>query len=263
MVRIGGQGMPNLRGGGRAATCWCRSLVETPRNLTKRQEELLRELAEIDQKNVSPERKSFLEKVKEFFTPDAAEVAACGLASAATRSKPRPSGERVCPTEETRQCPQQPNRRRRGRTAAATAVLEDLDALRAGPSRPSSDRDEFRDLAQRTRADFENYQKRIQRDLAQERRYAHGPLAVDLLPALDNLDRAIAAAKQAGETGPLVQGVAMVQAQLLDLLAPPRHHAASTPRASRSTPTCTRRSCSSPPTACRPERCCRCWSRAT
>jgi molecular chaperone GrpE len=96
--------------------------------------------------------------------------------------------------------------------------MEDLDALRARAEKAERDRDELRDLARQTRADFENYQKRMQRDLAQERRYAHGPLAADLLPALDNLDRATAAAKQAGETGPLVQGVAMVQSQLLDML---------------------------------------------
>ena len=45
--------------------------VVTPRSLTKRQEELLRELAELDGNQVSPERKSFLEKVREFFTPEA------------------------------------------------------------------------------------------------------------------------------------------------------------------------------------------------
>ena len=100
---------------------------------------------------------------------------------------------------------------------AATAVMDDLEALRARAERAERDRDELRDLAQRTRADFENYQKRVQRDLAQERRYAHGPLAADLLSALDNLDRATAAAAQAGETGPLVQGVAMVQSQVLDV----------------------------------------------
>ena len=64
----------------------------------------------------------------------------------------------------------------------------------------------------------ENYQKRAQRDLAQERRYAHGPLAHDLLPIFDNFERALAAARQAGETGPLVQGVTMVQSQILDIL---------------------------------------------
>ena len=42
-------------------------------------------------------------------------------------------------------------------------------------------------------------------------------MAFDILGALDNLDRAVAAAQKVGETGPLAQGVAMVQAQLLDV----------------------------------------------
>lgn len=41
--------------------------LETPRNLTARQEELLRELDEIDSKHVQPERKSFLDRVRAFF----------------------------------------------------------------------------------------------------------------------------------------------------------------------------------------------------
>jgi molecular chaperone GrpE len=101
---------------------------------------------------------------------------------------------------------------------AATAVMEDLEALRERTAAIEQERNEFRGLLQRTRADFENYQKRAQRDLEQERRYWHGQLALDLLPILDNFERAVAAAKQAGETGPLVQGVAMIQAQVLDAL---------------------------------------------
>ena len=101
---------------------------------------------------------------------------------------------------------------------AATGVLEDLETLRQRAATAERERDQFLALVQQTRADFENYQKRVQRDLAQERRYAQQPLALDLLASLDNLERATAAAKQANETGPLVQGVAMVQAQLLDVL---------------------------------------------
>ncbi len=101
---------------------------------------------------------------------------------------------------------------------AATAVLEDLEALRERTAALEQERDEFRALLQRTRADFENYQKRTQRELAQERRYWHGGLALELLPIFDNFERAVAAAKEAGESGPLVQGVAMVQAQVLDVL---------------------------------------------
>jgi molecular chaperone DnaJ len=68
VVRIAGRGMPNLRGG-RPGDLLIQVVLETPRNLTKRQEELFRELAELDQKHVQPQRKSFLDKVKAFFTP--------------------------------------------------------------------------------------------------------------------------------------------------------------------------------------------------
>jgi len=101
---------------------------------------------------------------------------------------------------------------------AATAVLEDLENLRSRAQAAEQERAQLLSLLQRTRADFENYQKRMQRDLAQEKKYWHAPLALDLLPVLDNFQRATEAAKQAGETGPLVQGVAMIRSQFLDLL---------------------------------------------
>src|SRR5262249_3800583 len=55
---------------------------------------------------------------------------------------------------------------------AGTAVLEDAESLRNRVTGAEQQRDEYRALLQRTRADFENYQKRIQRDLAEERRFA-------------------------------------------------------------------------------------------
>jgi len=73
VVRINGKGMPTLqRGGrpGRPGDLLVQLVVETPRQLNKRQEELFRELAELEQKNVSPQRKSFLEKLKDFFTAE-------------------------------------------------------------------------------------------------------------------------------------------------------------------------------------------------
>ena len=99
-------------------------------------------------------------------------------------------------------------------TEAADQIREDLAGLRAR----AQERDQFLVLLQRTQADFENYQKRTQRERESERRYWHGAFALDLLPVIDNLDRAMTAAKQAGESGPLVQGVGMVQTQLLDML---------------------------------------------
>jgi molecular chaperone GrpE len=102
--------------------------------------------------------------------------------------------------------------------AAGTAVIHDLETLQARIADAEQKRDEYLDLLQRTRADFENYQKRALREAVQERKYAHAGLAHDLLAALDNLERATEAAKQAGDTSPLAQGVTLVQTQLLDFL---------------------------------------------
>jgi molecular chaperone DnaJ len=65
-LRISGKGMPHLRGG-RPGDLVVHVRVIVPRNLTKRQEELLRELDELEGKHVSPERKSFLDRVRAFF----------------------------------------------------------------------------------------------------------------------------------------------------------------------------------------------------
>jgi molecular chaperone DnaJ len=75
VIRIPGKGMPSLRGG-RPGDLLVAVVVETPHHLTKRQEELFRELAEIDQSHVSPERKSFLEKVRSFFATESPSAGA-------------------------------------------------------------------------------------------------------------------------------------------------------------------------------------------
>ncbi len=101
---------------------------------------------------------------------------------------------------------------------ASAAPTDELSVLKARVQTAEQARDQYLKMASQTQADFENYQKRAARDRAEERRYATFPFAGDLLPALDNLDRAIAAAQQAGDNGPLAQGVALVQKQLLDAL---------------------------------------------
>ena len=66
VIRVPGKGLPSLRGG-RKGDLLVQIVVETPRHLNKRQEELLRELAELEKKNVSPQRKTFLDKLRDFF----------------------------------------------------------------------------------------------------------------------------------------------------------------------------------------------------
>ncbi len=79
-------------------------------------------------------------------------------------------------------------------------------------------RDEYLSLLKQSQADYENAHQRHRRERELEQKYRGEKLALDLLPALDNLDRALAAAKEAGDDSPLCHGVALVRHQLMDAL---------------------------------------------
>jgi molecular chaperone GrpE len=101
----------------------------------------------------------------------------------------------------------------------ASQIEGDLDELVA----TAAQRDEYLALAQRTQADFENYRKRVARESAGARERGVATLAKELLPALDNLDRALeeagAAASQDAEEDPLLAGVRLVRHELGAALA--------------------------------------------
>ncbi len=94
----------------------------------------------------------------------------------------------------------------------ASEVEGDLDELVA----TAAQRDEYLALAQRTQADFENYRKRMAKEAATAAERGVAKLAKELLPALDNLDRALGAA---AEEDPLLEGVRLVRAELSAALA--------------------------------------------
>lgn len=71
----------------------------------------------------------------------------------------------------------------------------------------------------RAQADLENYRKRTQKEMEQDRLYAILPLVRDLLPGFDNLHRALEAASNTKDLDKLVQGVQMVVKQFDDILA--------------------------------------------
>ena len=79
--------------------------------------------------------------------------------------------------------------------------------------------DKAKDHALRCRAEMENFKKRISRQTEEERRYAYMPIMSDLLPVLDNMDRAIAAAEKTESGAGLLEGFGMVARQLRDVLA--------------------------------------------
>lgn len=73
--------------------------------------------------------------------------------------------------------------------------------------------------ALRAVADSENYKKRMGREVDATKKYAAQPMVEAILPALDNLDKAIAAAEETEAGGQLVAGVEMVVKQLKDALS--------------------------------------------
>jgi molecular chaperone GrpE len=97
---------------------------------------------------------------------------------------------------------------------AAEAVERDLDDL----AEAKRERDEYLELAQRTKADFENYRKRVARETSDALARGKADLARQLLPALDNLERALAAGRDPSAHDALVDGVAMVRGELQDRL---------------------------------------------
>jgi molecular chaperone GrpE len=72
------------------------------------------------------------------------------------------------------------------------------------------------DLFLRERAELENFKRRMQREKADALRFAAEPLVRDLLPVVDNLERAIAHAGDNGQS--VVEGVRLVLKSLLDIL---------------------------------------------
>jgi molecular chaperone GrpE len=104
--------------------------------------------------------------------------------------------------------------------AARAEVERDLDAMLAETKR---ERDEYLELARRARADFENYRKRAAREATEAERRGRSALARELVPALDNLERALRAAgvdpdaepdDEEGNGGGLGHGVRLVFREL-------------------------------------------------
>jgi molecular chaperone GrpE len=105
-----------------------------------------------------------------------------------------------------------------GQTSAASSEAGELtlaDQLKAA----LAERDALSQKWLLSVADLENYRRRMQKEWEQERRFAALPLARDILPALDNLQRALEAARNGGDVTQLADGVQMVARQFDDILS--------------------------------------------
>jgi molecular chaperone GrpE len=93
---------------------------------------------------------------------------------------------------------------------AAETVERDLDEL----GETKRERDEYLELAQRTRADFENYRKRVAKETSEALARGKAELARELLPVIDNLERALESGSDEGAHEALVKGVGLVLEEL-------------------------------------------------
>jgi len=103
-------------------------------------------------------------------------------------------------------------------SAAAEVRLQELEAALADKTQEC---DTTRDQLLRLKADFDNYRKRMTRQSEEARQFATTELVKELLPGLDNLERALAAARQDATSGTasIAEGVGMVLRQFKDALA--------------------------------------------
>ena len=104
---------------------------------------------------------------------------------------------------------------------ATAPASESAAEERAGDSeleRLQREASEMRELAQRKQAEFENYRKRMERERLDLARYAGADVVKEVLPVLDNLERAQSYAAGSSEEQ-LRDGVAIIHRQLEEILA--------------------------------------------
>ena len=90
---------------------------------------------------------------------------------------------------------------------------EELAALAAELEATRRERDDYLDALRRLKAEFENSRKRLERERSRILEAASERLVVELLPVLDNLDRALEA------DGDIREGVRATRDQLVEVLA--------------------------------------------
>jgi molecular chaperone GrpE len=104
--------------------------------------------------------------------------------------------------------------------ATEQEILEEKEEAAGSDDDPVAtlqrERDEYLDLARRAQADFENYRKRAAKEAAAAGQRAKSGLVRELLPVVDNLERALASARD--DEQHLAEGVRLVHSELIAVL---------------------------------------------
>lgn len=98
-----------------------------------------------------------------------------------------------------------------GREQELAQAREELELTR-------QERDDFNNRMLRVAADLENYRRRTERDKEDLRRYGIDKVVLELIPAVDDMERALTHASDRGEDSSMVEGVRMVYRKILGAL---------------------------------------------
>jgi molecular chaperone GrpE len=103
-------------------------------------------------------------------------------------------------------------------SSTVDAEAEECEKLRRQLEAKELEAKENYDRLLRQAAELENYKKRVAREKAEAIRYANESLVKDLLPVLDNLERALDYAQGGGNGKPLLDGIEMVLKSFVEIL---------------------------------------------
>lgn len=127
-----------------------------------------------------------------------------------------------------------------GQPPSPEEQVDELPALRHALAEKTAEAESHFNRLQRLQADFENFRRRSRREQEELISYAAEGLITDLLPVIDNLERALQAGAQGGDLASFLEGIQMIYRQLWSLLEkhglcpleaagqpfdPERHHA--------------------------------------
>ncbi len=99
-----------------------------------------------------------------------------------------------------------------------TAEADRAEALAAEVADLKRQLEEKHDRLLRALAEMDNVRRRVQREREDYARFANESLIRELIPVLDNLDRALEAARSTSDAGKIVEGVELIQRELLRVL---------------------------------------------
>lgn len=77
---------------------------------------------------------------------------------------------------------------------------------------------EYEDLLKRKQAEFENYRKRVQKEIAENRKYAITEIVLDIINILDDFERAVSSAELARDFDALIEGIVIIEKQFRTVL---------------------------------------------